>query len=426
MLAAFHLNLTALSYVALLVGLFLVYNTVSTSVITRREEIGTLRALGVTRGQVLALFLGEAVVLAMVGTGIGVGARARARAGGAVSLTSTTVNALYVRPRPRRRCSGRRTCSLAVLVGLPLSLVAAAMPAVEAARVPPVTAIGGADRLETRFRLRRGVSWCGPWCCSRWPGGCRASHRSTGARWPASPRPSPACSARPRSSRPRSSRSARLGRAPMSRVFGVSGLLANSSLVRGDPRLAVSVAALAVSLSMMVAIAVMIGSFRDTVVYWVGQTLKADLYVGPSTRTAGARQASISPDVEPVVRANPAVEATDTLRSVTTDYRGGLVTLNAIDFDVLLARRHLLFKAPADGDAAVRHALARGGIVVSESFSIKHRTAVGDDVELTTGRGARAFPVTADLLRLLERPRCDRDGSPHVRRHGSATCRRAP
>jgi putative ABC transport system permease protein len=95
-----------------------------------------------------------------------------------------------------------------------------------------------------------------------------------------------------------------------------------------------------------------------------------------------------------VVRANQAVEATDTLRSVTTDYRGGLVTLNAIDFDVLLARRHLLFKAPADGDAAVRHALARDGILVSESFSIKHRTAVGDDVELTTGRGARAFPVT--------------------------------
>ena len=67
MLAAFHLNLTALSYIALLVGLFLVYNTVSTSVIARREEIGTLRALGVTQRQVLALFLGEAAALACPG-----------------------------------------------------------------------------------------------------------------------------------------------------------------------------------------------------------------------------------------------------------------------------------------------------------------------------------------------------------------------
>ena len=49
MLAAFHLNLTALSWVALVVGLFLVYNTVTISVIARREEIGMLRALGVTR-----------------------------------------------------------------------------------------------------------------------------------------------------------------------------------------------------------------------------------------------------------------------------------------------------------------------------------------------------------------------------------------
>ena len=43
MLAAFHLNLTALSYIALLVGLFLVYNTVSVAVLSRRGEIGALR-----------------------------------------------------------------------------------------------------------------------------------------------------------------------------------------------------------------------------------------------------------------------------------------------------------------------------------------------------------------------------------------------
>ena len=53
MLQAFHFNLTALSYIALLVGLFLIYNTVSISVISRREEIGTLRALGTTRRKIL-------------------------------------------------------------------------------------------------------------------------------------------------------------------------------------------------------------------------------------------------------------------------------------------------------------------------------------------------------------------------------------
>ena len=97
MLAAFHLNLTALSWIALIVGLFLVYNTVTISVIARREEIGTLRALGVTRragagavprrgrraGRGRASLLGLAL----------------GRAAGATppsTLTSTTVSTLYI------------------------------------------------------------------------------------------------------------------------------------------------------------------------------------------------------------------------------------------------------------------------------------------------------------------------------------------
>ena len=71
MLAAFHLNLSALSWIALVVGLFLVYNTVTISVIARREEIGTLRALGTTRRQILWLFLGEAAALGLAGTIVG-------------------------------------------------------------------------------------------------------------------------------------------------------------------------------------------------------------------------------------------------------------------------------------------------------------------------------------------------------------------
>ena len=72
MLAAFHLNLTALSSIALLVGLFLVYNAVSVSVLARRQEIGTLRALGVSRTQVQALFLGEGALFGVLGVALGI------------------------------------------------------------------------------------------------------------------------------------------------------------------------------------------------------------------------------------------------------------------------------------------------------------------------------------------------------------------
>ena len=49
MLGAFQLNLTALSLVSVLVGVFLIYNTISASVVRRRTEIGVLRAMGASR-----------------------------------------------------------------------------------------------------------------------------------------------------------------------------------------------------------------------------------------------------------------------------------------------------------------------------------------------------------------------------------------
>jgi putative ABC transport system permease protein len=72
MLQAFRWNLRALSYISLLVGAFLIYNTISVSVVRRRPEIGILRALGAGRLAVLSLFLGEALLLGLAGSLAGV------------------------------------------------------------------------------------------------------------------------------------------------------------------------------------------------------------------------------------------------------------------------------------------------------------------------------------------------------------------
>ena len=73
MTAAFELNLSALSLLALVVGMFLIYNTVTFSVVQRRPLFGILRCLGVTGGQLFALILGEAVVLSLIGSILGLG-----------------------------------------------------------------------------------------------------------------------------------------------------------------------------------------------------------------------------------------------------------------------------------------------------------------------------------------------------------------
>ena len=72
MSAAFMTNLTAMSLLALLVGVFLIYNSVSFAVLQRRRLIGVLRALGLTRRQIFTLILTEGLVLGTIGAALGV------------------------------------------------------------------------------------------------------------------------------------------------------------------------------------------------------------------------------------------------------------------------------------------------------------------------------------------------------------------
>ena len=148
---------------------------------------------------------------------------------------------------------------------------------------------------------------------------------------------------------------ARAGRRVLRRRLGVEGLLAHANLTSAIPRLSISVAALSVSLSMMVAIAIMIGSFRDTVVYWVGQTLQADLFVGPGhPARRSARSKPCRPDVIAAVQRHPAVDAIDSFRNLDLVYENRLTVLGAGTFDVVLAHGSLLFKSPANAREAVR------------------------------------------------------------------------
>jgi len=393
MLRAFQFNLAALSYIALLVGLFLVYNTVAVSVMARREEIGMLRALGLTRRGVLGLFLGEAAVLGVVASALGAPA-GWVLAQGAVRLTGATVNTLYVTASTDVPPLAWGHVALAFALGLGLSVVAAAAPAIEASRVTPLAAIRGGDRAEVRARLHRTPLIVGivllliGWALSLLPpvdslpvyGFVSAVAIVFGI----------ACLV------PAAlTMVTRGGRMPLIRLFGVEGRLAHGNLIGAVPRLSVSVGALAVALAMLVAIAIMIGSFRQTVIYWVGQTLQADLFISTARRASLGAQPTISPELERIVSSHPAVAAVDRFRIVNLTYDSRLVVLGAGDFDVLLDHGTLVFKEPADGRAAVRSAIGRDAVVVSEAFALKAGVHAGDWIQLATPAGTRRFRVAA-------------------------------
>jgi putative ABC transport system permease protein len=187
----------------------------------------------------------------------------------------------------------------------------------------------------------------------------------------------------------------RAGKGLLRRLFKVEGLLAHANLAGSIPRLNISVAALAISLSMMVAIAVMVGSFRETVIYWVGQTLEADLFIGPAGEGRAGAAATISDDVENLVRANPQVEAVDRFHRREIPYRDGLIWLGIGDFPIRLEMGGLQFKAPADGRRAMREAIGRDAVVVSESFALKQGYGVGDSIVLPTALGTSRFRIAA-------------------------------
>ena len=170
-------------------------------------------------------------------------------------------------------------------------------------------------------------------------------------------------------------------------------MLARSNMSASIRRVSISVAALAVSLAMMVAIAVMIGSFRSTVVYWVGQTLEADLFVAGGRAGPLADRSAVSAEVEQIIAAHPATVAIDGFRSIDVPYGDSLVIVGSGRFPVMLEHGNLLFKAPEDGSEAMTSAIGNDAVVVSESFALRHGMGVGDQVFLPTRDGPSDFRI---------------------------------
>jgi putative ABC transport system permease protein len=393
MLRAFQFNISALSYVALLVGLFLIHNTIVTSVIARRAEIGVLRGLGIPRQRVVALFLGEAATLAAAGTAAGLAA-GTLLAHAAVRLTARTVETLYVAGGARVALPGWEEGLLAVGLGCGLSLVAAIAPAVEASRVPPIAAIGGADRVS---------------------GAERRTPRSLGAALALFALAALFARLEPVNGLPLFGFAAAVAivfgtafaapaalratalvlRWPVRGLFGVSGMLAHASLTSGVRRLSVSTAALAASVAMLVAIAVMIGSFRATVIYWLERTLRADLYVSAGGRTGLSTPSAVPASVEAAISSHPAVAGIERYRSTSLTFENRPIVLAATDYDAIRARRTVLFKEPDDPDAALHGVNPRASVLVSEPLALHHRLRAGDRLVLDTPRGGRPFDIAA-------------------------------
>jgi putative ABC transport system permease protein len=395
MLAAFRWNLRLLSYIALVVGAFLIYNTISVSVVRRRAEVGIVRALGASRGTVLAAFLGEAASFGLIGALLGL-PLGRLMASGAVRLMSATVEALYVSSSPGSIELNAGAVVTAMIIGVGVSTASAYSPAREASLVPPVEAMARGRREYTARIHKTRDLWIavllglGAAVASRAPavaGKPLFGYLATLLLIVASALAVPALvDAATRSF-------SRL----LGKILGVEAALASRSLSASLRRTSVLVGALSTAIAMMTAVGIMVGSFRQTVLLWMGDQLPADLYLRPAGDPAADRHPTISPELADKIAALPDVVAIDRLREYEISYEGMPAELGSVELRVLRSYHKADFlsgRASADVLTELRDADA---VIVSEPFANKHHVQKADTITLSLGDTKTAFRI-ADVF----------------------------
>ncbi|HXR09201.1 MAG TPA: FtsX-like permease family protein, partial [Candidatus Acidoferrales bacterium] len=373
MLAAFRWNLRLLSYISLVVGAFLIYNTISVSVVRRRAEIGIVRALGASRGAILSAFVGEAACFGLAGALIGL-PLGRFMATGAVKLMAVTVESLYVSSRPGSIELNAASVVLALAIGVGVAVASAYSPAREASQVSPVEAMArGRREYDARvhksrdfwFALVLGVAAA---AASRVPAvagkplfGYLAAILLVAASALAIPAFVDALT----------SFSSKL----LGRLFGVEAMLASRSLAASLRRTSVLVGALSTAIAMMTAVGIMVGSFRQSVVLWMADQLPADLYLRPAGSPAADRHPTISIGLAEEIAKIPGVVAVERLRAYEIRYQGMPATLASADLHVLEAIRwypHSEFLSGRPQQEVLPQLRHSNTVVVSEPFTYKH------------------------------------------------------
>lgn len=391
MLGAFRWNLHVLSYIALVVGAFLIYNTISISVVRRRNEIGVLRALGATRTFVRLGFLAEAAFFAICGSTLGL-LFGRVMAQGAVKLVGSTVQSLYVSSQPAAVRFSPEALITGFGLGLAISVFAALAPAAEASQIPPVEAMArGREEYVAAVRFRGTAGWAifmliaaGAFAqlppLNRQPIFAYVAVLLLVAATSAIIPNVVAFFADTTHS-------------VIGKLLGVEALLAMRSLRASLRRTSILTAALATAIAMMVSVGIMVGSFRETVWLWMNNQLRADFYMRPAGPTGADRHPTMSAGIADQIAKVPGVAALDRFREYSISFEGMPASLAGGESSVAENAGVTRFLPGEDRSAILRKLPTGDFAVVSEPFANKHNVRVGSRIQLALPGGKHSFEV---------------------------------
>lgn len=381
MTRAFDVNLTALSLLALLVGMFLIYNTVSFLTLQRRSLFGRLRALGVEARELFAALLLESCLLGLVGIALGM-LLGRVVAGVLLQFVARTVNDLYYRAAITEVTTPPSLLVSIVLLGLVATLAAALPPiravtreTTRAAERAPAARHAGFPLVPTALALIVGAGLLAWPTRALWPGFGALFAFLVCAALPVPwllARAAQACSRLPR----------------LSSV----ALIALRTLAAHGQRAGLAAAALMVACATGLAVTVMVASFRVSVTDWLQALLRADVYVnlGDSRTAEGTLPLAA---IRARLAGLPEVATTSAVVRTTTRLDGDAAAVQLFAYDLPAAARAGFQFISGDAAAWWKVWDDEDVVMVTEAFAWRQRVQVGDELPLVTPAGVRRFRV---------------------------------
>ena len=383
----YSLSADITSAFALFIGMFIIYNTFQIAVTQRRGEIGILRALGATRRQIRTIFLGESIVAGLIGSAAGL-LLGILIARGMTGYIGGLLGEVYgVAQKAEEISTSPALLGVALLLGVITSVVAAILPARNAARVDPVHALqkgkyqqltAGENRMRRIAALLIALVSAACMLFSRYRvifyiGDALAIIAAllltpTLAQW-----------------------IARAFRPLLKWLRPVEGTLAADSLLQAPRRTSGAVSALMLSLALVVSLGGVTRASYDSILTWLNVALNPDLFVSPS-ESLTARSFRFPGAMEQQLKAIPGIAEVQAVRDARLQVRGVPIMFVAVDVNKIRDRARL---PPIAGDPNAMYALASAGqgILASENFSLLRGFKLGDAVDIPTPTGMLRLPI---------------------------------
>jgi putative ABC transport system permease protein len=388
MVGAFQLNLTALSLLALVVGVFLIYNTMTFSVVQRRELIGLYRSLGFFRSEIFIMIIFEAIVIGILGTIFGV-IFGSILGRETVNLILQTINDLYYVTTVKSVTLPISSVIKGIILGIFATIVVSVPPAIEAMQVTPRTA---RIRSGLEEKVRKNIIYLtllglllflisyfllfSPIFSHLWWAftatllvviGC--SIFSALGLFLILPTLSNF----------------------MKKYFGLIPGMAARELYRSLSRTAVAVSSLMVAVSVTIGMSIMINSFRYTVSVWLLETLGGDVYISVPNQFSNRSSAFIDNDSVNLITKYSGIKKFDTLLTINAISGQSDIQINVITNQQIANER--IFTKIDTPIEKVWESLLNNKIMIAEPLANRLHLKLGDSLPIETPLGNKNFEI---------------------------------